>query len=498
MAIDGGLVNRRVATLSGLPVGRWKLLLFVGDVLSFAGSLLLCAWAEGVYFGSGSPGRWAFDAGAVVLGTAIGAVLYIVGAYEDRRDYPWGTNLLHIGTAVIVVEGGAFLLSHLLGLAPFTDQLLPLQGAIFLLLICGWRYLFSAVMVTSEFFTRTLIVGAGSAGRLLLEVIRQHPSCGLLPVGLVDDDPAKVGTVMEGLPVLGTSADLPALIEKEQVSLVVVAFTCGQQPPPMNLLSLACRHGVTLLDMPSVYEALTGKVPNFHISGCWFYHWHRSIQKQYYARFKSIFEPIVAAFCLLALLPLFILIALAIKLDSKGKVFYVQERLGKNRLPFKIIKFRTMVENAEENGPQFSAANDPRITRVGRILRKFRLDELPQLLNILKGDMSFIGPRPERQIFCQEYLELVPEYRPGRRLSDPPGTRVCIGLQEKIPLYGCRFLVKPGLTGWAQVMHKYTSSLEETNEKLQYDLYYIKNIGLLLDIYIIFKTIKIVLSGKGT
>ncbi|MEJ5329984.1 MAG: sugar transferase [Desulfobaccales bacterium] len=487
-----------MASFFGIPLIKWKIALFFGDFLSFVASLLLCAWADQVFLGFCPSGCAVMDLRSLANGIIIFSTLYIADAYDYQQDYCEITNFLKIGLAVIVGSMVAFLASHLLRMTPFSHKLFLVQAATFLVLILAWRYLFSALLFTPKFFKRTLIVGAGGAGRRLLEIIREHPRCGLWPVGYIDDDPAKVGAEVGGLPVLGTSADLNSIIDKEQVSLVVVAITHDKQPPLVNRLVQACWQKVTLLDMPSIFEAITGKVPNSHISSYWFYQWNLNFNKHYYVRFKSILEPFVAAFCLLALLPLFLFIALAIKINSKGKVFYLQERLGKNKRPFKIIKFRTMVENAEENGPQFSTADDPRITRVGRILRKLRLDELPQLINIIKGDMSFIGPRPERQIFCQEYQHLVPDYRPGRRLNDPPDTQICIGLREKIPFYSFRFLVKPGLTGWAQVMHNYTSSIEETNEKLQYDLYYIKNMGLLLDILIIFKTIKIVLSGKGT
>jgi lipopolysaccharide/colanic/teichoic acid biosynthesis glycosyltransferase len=194
---------------------------------------------------------------------------------------------------------------------------------------------------------------------------------------------------------------------------------------------------------------------------------------------------------------LFIFISLAIKLDNPGPVFFQQERLGQDGKPFQILKFRTMVQDAEQNGAQWASDNDQRVTRAGRVLRRLRLDELPQLLNILKGDMSFIGPRPERRIFIQEFQELVPKLRPGRRSSDGPGKQIQCGFKEQIPFYSYRLMVKPGLTGWAQVMYPYASSLEQTWEKLQYDLYYIKNMGFFLDILILLKTMRIVLFGRG-
>jgi lipopolysaccharide/colanic/teichoic acid biosynthesis glycosyltransferase len=207
---------------------------------------------------------------------------------------------------------------------------------------------------------------------------------------------------------------------------------------------------------------------------------------------------IVAGVLLLTNAPLFALIAAAVKWDSRGPVFYRQERLGYEGSSFQLIKFRTMIQDAENYGPQWASEDDPRITRVGRILRKFRLDELPQLFNVLKGEMSIVGPRPEREVFIREFRELVPACRLGRRATDPAGTVIPCGVKEKIPYYSHRLLVKPGITGWAQVIYPYASSLEQTKEKLQYDLFYVKNIGFFLDMAILLKTVRIVLFGRGT
>jgi lipopolysaccharide/colanic/teichoic acid biosynthesis glycosyltransferase len=157
-----------------------------------------------------------------------------------------------------------------------------------------------------------------------------------------------------------------------------------------------------------------------------------------------------------------------------------------------------MIQDAEITGPQWATEDDPRITRVGRFLRKFRLDELPQLINVFKGEMSIVGPRPEREVFTREFQEAIPTCRPGRRATDPPGTVISCGVKEKIPYYSNRLLVKPGITGWAQVMYPYASSLEQTKEKLEYDLFYVKNIGFFLDMAILLKTVRIVLFGRGT
>ena len=170
--------------------------------------------------------------------------------------------------------------------------------------------------------------------------------------------------------------------------------------------------------------------------------------------------------------PFILVISLLIKIDSRGPVFYKQERVGESGKIFKLLKFRSMVENAEANGPVWAEQDDKRITRVGRRIRKWRLDEIPQMFNVLKGDMSFVGPRPERSFFVEK-------------------------LRKEIPFYDQRFSVKPGVTGWAQIKYPYGASKEDALEKLKYDLYYIKNLSLLYDLLIIFETIKVVLFAKG-
>jgi len=255
--------------------------------------------------------------------------------------------------------------------------------------------------------------------------------------------------------------------------------------------------GVKLIDMPSLYELLAAKIPTDHIADAWLLIHSLNSTKEYYRHFKRITDLGLAAVGLALTWPRWVLIAAAIKLDSPGPVFFRQERLGQDGKPFPILKFRTMIENAESNGPQFASRRDPRVNRVGRFLRKARLDELPQLINIVKGEMSFIGPRPERPVFIREFSQLVPVLQEARRATDPQGGQIVTSYRERLPYYSYRLLIKPGITGWAQVRHSYSATLEETKEKLQYDLYYIKNMGLLLDLAILLKTIRIVLFGWG-
>lgn len=231
--------------------------------------------------------------------------------------------------------------------------------------------------------------------------------------------------------------------------------------------------GIEVMDAPSFYESATRKLLIDNITPSWFIFSHGFRVTWFMRLFKRIVDIVASVTLLAVLLPLLPFICLAIKLDSPGPVLFRQIRVGQSDKPFILLKFRTMCENAEcMTGAIWSQFNDPRITRVGNLLRRFRLDEIPQLLNVLNGDMSMVGPRPERPEFV-------------------------LKLKEKIPYYSERHYVKPGLTGWAQVSYSYGSSIDDAIEKLRYDLYYIKNISIFLDIFIIIKTFYVVLTGRG-
>jgi lipopolysaccharide/colanic/teichoic acid biosynthesis glycosyltransferase len=250
--------------------------------------------------------------------------------------------------------------------------------------------------------------------------------------------------------------------------------------------------------MPGLYESLAQKLPIEHISDAWLFLSNLKQRKPAYRLGKRLFDLAVAALFILLTWPLWLVIMAAIRWDSPGPLFFRQSRLGRDGKPFQIFKFRSMYHEPERARGVWTVANDPRVTRVGRFLRRTHLDELPQLLNVLKGDMSLIGPRAEWEVFAQQAREKVPEWRPGQRAGDSPGTRVLCGYRERLPYYNYRLMVRPGITGWAQVKHPYAgSSLEDLKEKLQHDLYYIKNMGVFLDLAILLKTVRTVLLGKG-
>jgi exopolysaccharide biosynthesis polyprenyl glycosylphosphotransferase len=371
------------------------------------------------------------------------------------------------------------------------------QGVAFAALLVLWRYTFSAIALPMRLRTRVLIVGAGKAGKCMLETIQQRPYSGYQVIGFVDDDPEKAGLKINDLPVLGQSQDLHELVHREKVSMVVIAITHEKSPALLDVLARLTLSHSRVIDMPTAYEFLAGKIPIDHISDIWLFFNSLNNSRLYYRKIKRLTDLCFSLLVLLLSWPLFLLAAVAIKLDSSGPVFYRQERLGQDGEPFHIIKFRTMIPDAEQAGPQWAAPNDHRITRVGRVLRKMRLDEFPQLLNILKGEMSLIGPRPEREEFVQEFRAPVAVWQSKCSACPLSNGEKMLTYQERLPYYSYRLLIKPGLTGWAQVKFPYASTVAETKEKLQYDLYYIKHVSLFLDLAILLKTLRIVLFGQG-
>jgi exopolysaccharide biosynthesis polyprenyl glycosylphosphotransferase len=231
--------------------------------------------------------------------------------------------------------------------------------------------------------------------------------------------------------------------------------------------------GLRVDDAPTALAGLTGRISLRSVRPSWFVFSEGFHRSKWNDLLKRILDLVAAVIGLLASLPIMLFVAVAIRLDSKGSIIYRQKRVGRMNRPFEVLKFRSMRVDAEkESGAQWATENDPRITRIGRFLRKYRLDELPQFINVIRGEMSFVGPRPERPEFVTQ-------------------------LREKIPYYDERHSVRPGLTGWAQVRYSYGSSVDDASQKLEYDLFYLKNMSLTFDLAILFNTIRIVLGGHG-
>jgi exopolysaccharide biosynthesis polyprenyl glycosylphosphotransferase len=319
------------------------------------------------------------------------------------------------------------------------------------------------------------VVGAGGNGHTFAEIYKSISPPPFVLVAYIDDDPEKLGKDVEGFRILGGSERLLRVIDEMNITEIIVSITGELMGETFQTLLDVQERGIEIIRMTTLYEELLGRVPIHHLESDWIL---RSFVDE--ARSGSFFEmgkrlldflgSIVGLVILLILLPF---LAIAIVLDSGWPIFYWQERLGRGGREFKIIKFRTMCQDAEVNGkPQMAGKNDPRVTRVGNFLRSTRLDEVPQFWNVLRGEMSIVGPRAERAQWVATF-------------------------QHQIPFYRARLLVKPGITGWAQINYGYASTVEDTSVKLEYDLFYIKHRSIAMDMVIILSTISTVLGRRG-
>jgi exopolysaccharide biosynthesis polyprenyl glycosylphosphotransferase len=408
-----------------------------------------------------------------------------VGFLMDIYDLTRAANLVQsLWSSVLTAVIAIIIYSAIPYYTPsFPDR--RLEVLIFPLLLIPsiiiWRWAYARFLVQPSFQRRVVVIGAGIAGKALAEtiVIKGNPqhSTGYQVLGFIDDDPAKQGLEIEGVPVLGKGQDLAAVVKHLRPNELVVAINNSASIRPELLQAiLTCQEsGITVSSMPVVYERLTGKVPVEQAMAMLETALPPSPPStlRVYTMSKRLLDIALGLLGCIFMLIVLPFIALANLLGSPGPLFYRQERVGKGGKTFSIIKFRSMVVNAEQaTGAVWAKAKDTRITPVGLFLRKTRLDEIPQFWNILKGDMTLIGPRPERPVFVQD-------------------------LMQQYPLYRVRHTTKPGLTGWAQVKYRYGASVQDALIKLQYDLYYIKHQGVLLDIQILLKTINVVLGLKG-
>ena len=324
---------------------------------------------------------------------------------------------------------------------------------------------------------RTLIVGADWSARALLDAMRDYAADEYKVRGIIAINGEDVGTTINDVPVLGTGKDLMNYVRRDRISELVITTIHNLPGETFQAVMDAYEQGITVAPMSLVYEGITGRVPVEHVNDDWAVVLLpiRNTDGAFdpYPVFKRITDILMALVGLAAFAILLPLIALAQRLDSPGGVFYSQDRVGRNGSTFRVYKLRSMIPDAEAaTGAVFAREGDPRITRVGRFLRKSRLDELPQLYNVLIGDMSMIGPRPERPEHVERF-------------------------QEMIPFYRTRHIVRPGLTGWAQVRYEYGATDEDALVKLQYDLYYIRHQALLLDMNIMLRTVGKVVSLSG-
>ncbi len=476
----------------GLRVSERKLLLAVFDVALLVAALVIALTARTTWLDSPEAffalWRW---------WVTLGLIWWVIAQLLEAYDLARAASAPH---SMLSAMGAAALTSVVYQMIPFFTPPLASRGLSVLFGILAvafvglWRGIYAVLFVQPNFEQRAIVLGAGASGLALADAVSREPApaadgteakrnpyrgTGYDIVGFVDDDEVKraAGSVA-GIPILGACAELPLLARQMAVDEVVLAITHRHAMSDCAFEALVtCREqGIRVTTMPALYERLLGRVPVHHIgrnlaavlpandSG--------PIERVYWFA-KRWTDAVIAALGMIPLGLLIPFVALANAISSPGPLFYRQTRVGKAGRLFEVVKFRTMRPNAEEGtGAVWASSNDPRVTPVGRVLRKARLDELPQLVNVLRGEMSFIGPRPERPEFIAR-------------------------LAEQIPFYRARHAVRPGVTGWAQVRYGYGNSVEDSRIKLEYDLYYVRHAGLYLDALILLKTVGVVLRLQG-
>ncbi len=342
---------------------------------------------------------------------------------------------------------------------------------VFVIAVASWRVAFNYFSHDPHLEERVLVVGTGHTAQLVAKQIGGQQDFAYRLVGFVDDDEGI--EVVRHHEVLGKAADLGAIIAEHQIDRIIVGLSDRRGRLPIHELLQAKLSGVRVEDATTTYERLTGKILIDDLKPSWLIFSDGFRASRITRLVKRMLDLSLSMLGFVLAAPLMALTALAIRLDSPGPVFYDQERVGENGRVFTVYKFRSMRTDAERTGqPVWARDKDDRITRVGRFIRATRLDELPQLWNVMRGDMSFVGPRPERPFFVEQ-------------------------LARDIPFYVQRHSVKPGITGWAQVKYQYGSSIEDAMEKLRYDLYYIKHMSIFFDLTIVLDTVKVILFGKG-
>ncbi|HSM24562.1 MAG TPA: sugar transferase [Anaerolineaceae bacterium] len=461
-----------------LRPGERRLILLLGDFL-----VAFLALFFALYFWSVEPDEWLkFSLQFLIERPPLWFyllpflwILFQSGLYDVRKVHKFSETITGIGISILL-SGTIYLLVFFLSqpntLPRLGVGLFFIAAAIFTIL---WRIIYLKIFTAPRFQRRVLIVGAGNSGKVLVDFINQTNPPPFHLVGLVDDDKEKIGNKIGNFPIFGPIIELDKLVIDNEISDIVFSISGELDPVAINSLLQAEETGVEITSMPVMYEELTGRVPIYLLKPDWLLRSfiddaHVNRFYEIGKRFLDIIGGLIGVIFFLFLYPF---IGLAIVIDNRGPIIYSQIRLGKNGKYYEILKFRTMFVDAEKNGNfQPAEENDQRITVVGRILRKSHLDELPQFINVLKGEMSLVGPRSERPMIVETY-------------------------QKHIPFYRGRLLVKPGITGWAQVNYGYASTIEENSVKLEYDLYYIKHRDLLMDLSTMLLTISSVIGLRG-
>jgi len=417
---------------------------------------------------------WKLFVKTLVIVVFIQGNLYIHDLYEIKKGDTLMSIVRRVGHSMGISCIGLAFLYYMFPVLIIGRGVVIVSLFVLAILLASWRLLYAYLLRNKIMTERVLLLGLGKlSDDIANEILHRKELVYNIIAVATDKEQFKLPEGLYGVKVKQGFQDLYGFVSKENITMIIVSMDERRGAFPVDEL-LECKvNGIDIQDGVNFYETITGKLIVERINPSWLI-FSDGFKASFTRRILKRALDFSCATCgLLLLSPLLLVTAILIKLESKGPVFFAQERVGRWEKTFMLYKFRSMRPDAEkESGPVWAEAEDPRITRIGRIIRKTRIDELPQLWNVLKGEMSIVGPRPERPFFVEQ-------------------------LKKKIPYYSQRFVVKPGLTGWAQILFMYGASEEDAAEKLRHELYYIKNMSILLDLVIMLGTLKIVILGRG-
>jgi sugar transferase (PEP-CTERM system associated) len=443
------------------------------ESIAISGSVVLADWLMNGFAVLVRDGFYSIK--VLLIGVVLQTCLY----YHDLYDFKIALGFKELGLRLIQALGvAAVILAGIYFAYPkaiIGHGIFEVGVAILIALIASWRYLYAYILRRGIFNEKILILGSGDLSQSIVKEIQDKIDCGY-SIALAVCEEMNTGCfngIVSMMPDPDGRYDMIGKARALGISKIIVALAEKRGRMPIREL-LNCRlEGIEVIDGNTFYEMLTGRLIVRNLNPAWLI-FSEGFQKSKIQRaVKRASDLLLSVILLILMAPFLAAVTVLIKIDSRGPALFYQERVGRGRRVYKIFKFRSMVADAEiHTGAVWAGEDDPRITRVGRIIRKLRIDELPQIWNVLKGEMSFVGPRPEREVFVNE-------------------------LEKQIPYYSTRLTVQPGITGWAQINYPYGASVEDAIEKLNYDLFYIKNVSFLMDLMIVLRTIKTVLFSKG-
>ena len=460
--------------IGGQRVPPKILLMVLGDGVFISVGLLVAAAVRAPYSGS----LWVhFSTGGILARFALVVLASQLALYyNDLYNSPLVSRHSEIFVQLLQALGIACLV---LGIFYYLSPefslgrgIAALAAPTILILTVGWRFWLNRSGFLHNGANRVLIVGTGSAGISLTREIISRPELNLKVVGFLDESGENIGKSLVNPGIIGAVSDIETITADRSIDRVVLSLAERRGCTPVRQLLHLKFAGIGVEDAHSLYEKITGRILLEHLSPSWLILSDGFRKSAFMLAIKRALDVLISLIALVLTLPLMLLVAVAIWLETGKPILFRQKRAGLGGRVFSIVKFRSMYQDAEENGPSWAVQEDRRVTRVGRLLRKFRLDELPQLFNVLRGEMSLVGPRPEQPHFCAL-------------------------LEEHLSLFSLRHSVRPGITGWAQIKYQYGSSIEESRTKLEYDLFYMKHMSVFLDLVILFETAKVILYGRG-